>query len=337
MSKLKFNICIIDEPSDFSLSSINNYLHQNNFCDLTISDVKSIEKLKKSYNKKIITKNLSNIESPLKRKITLLENNFDKLNIFLRSNDLIISSAKHEQLNYDGSVNVMPNYIITNDNGVDKILNFQISNESSQARIIEIIDKFGSFYFNVIPVFLDGNTLKDIMNYLKFHPFAHTSVSDYAVLIASLSSLPLIRDKSSTYIFGDTKSFDNFDAKKNSKIDEISFLDNQIILKNFFLLLALDSFILILRKSSPLQIDEKVKTSKSVLFMFIKMHLNYVMHNVNFFQQLEKELILEFETLNDIKSIISLVLDIISISETSFTERYNQFITQCIDLKLEDL
>ena len=67
------------------------------------------------------------------------------------------------------------------------------------------------------------------------------------------------------------------------------------------------------------------------------MHLNYVMHNVNLFQQLEKELILEFETLNDIKSIISLVLDIISISETSFTERYNQFITQCIDLKLEDL
>ena len=66
-------------------------------------------------------------------------------------------------------LNVMPNYIITNDNGVDKILNFQISNESSQARIIEIIDKFGSFYFNVIPV-LDGNTLKDIMNYLKFHP-----------------------------------------------------------------------------------------------------------------------------------------------------------------------
>ena len=68
MSKLKFNICIIDEPNDFSLSSINNYLHQNNFCDLTISDLKSIEKLKKSYNKKIITKNLSNIESPLEKK-----------------------------------------------------------------------------------------------------------------------------------------------------------------------------------------------------------------------------------------------------------------------------
>ena len=56
MSKLKFNICIIDEPNDFSLSSINNYLHQNNLCDLTISDLSSIEHLKKSYNKKIITK-----------------------------------------------------------------------------------------------------------------------------------------------------------------------------------------------------------------------------------------------------------------------------------------
>ena len=337
MSKLKFNICIIDEPNDFSLSSINNYLHQNNFCDLTISDVSSIENLKKSYNKKIITKNLSNIESPLEKKITLLENSVDKLNLFLRSNDLIISSAKHEQLTYDGSVNIMPNYIITNENGVDKILNFQISNESSQSRIMEIINKFGSFYFNSIPVFINGKTLKDILNHLKFHPFSHTSVSDYAVLIASLSSLPLIRDKSSTYIFGDTKSFDNLDAKKNGKIDEVIYFDNQIILKNFFLLLALDSFVLILRKSSPLQIDEKVKTAKSVLFTFIKMHLNYVMHNVNLFQQLEKELILEFETLNDIKSIISLALDTISIIETSFTKKYNQFITESIDLKLEDL
>ena len=69
---------------------------------------------------------------------------------------MIISSAKHEQLNYDGSVNIMPNYIIANENGVDKILNFQISNESSQSRIMEIIDKFGSFYFNAIPVFING-------------------------------------------------------------------------------------------------------------------------------------------------------------------------------------
>ncbi len=195
------------------------------------------------------------------------------------SDDDILVNIDNSILDYkdiyrDDIIGIKPIISLWNsDAGVYKQNNFNIDAESAVDRIKQYYNlangnntTYFSFYRNKI--------IKDIYKLLKYHPTKGGYI-DWSIVLSCVASGKILVDPSKQLIYKNTNWF----GDKNSINNQIKKLylecglcENGIVVSG--MLDALDGFILIMRKNSNIQIDEKIESAELVLNSNIQKFLN---------------------------------------------------------------
>ena len=229
-------------------------------------------------------------------------------------------------------IGIRPSFVIyTSEYGVMNHSNFSITEDSAIRRINEYFTKCNGNN-NTLYSFFKRDILIEVHNITQFHPFKNSGYWDWTVVLALISEGKIISDPS-TLILYDNSNWTT-DEKIESSVTDLFLKQNlNPKLANYLLLLlAFDSFILLARKQSTLNINEKINLAQTVMNSYID----------NFFKSIKLD---KFDTteINYINKLISIVdfserfkifFNLIDYLSPGKSEEYLFFLTESTGIKL---
>jgi len=208
-------------------------------------------------------------------------------------------------------VGYRPNFVVWEEgNGIIKTSNFSILENDSKSRIESYFNKCNGNN-NTLYSFIKNNITSDIIDLCVLHP-VKSGYYDWAIVLAYISSGILIEDNSTIYVY-DNRNWSGSQEKINETIEKLMIkggLDNRG--KLFInLLLAIDSYILIGRKSSPVDREQLFDAAQYSMFSYLNSFLKFYNENKIKYtakEQREVEKIINSKTISELlKAILNLI------------------------------
>ena len=236
------------------------------------------------------------------------------------------SAIDYKNINHNDIVAIKPIISLWNSQtGVYKQNNFNIDANEAAERIKQyysLANGNNTTYFS----FYKSNILNDIFKLLKYHP-TKGGYTDWSIVLACVASGKILVDPSKQLIyknnnwFGDQKYIYN---QVNKLYIDCGLGEDGIIVSA--LLDALDGFILIMRKNSNIDIDQKIEAAELVLNSNIKKFIET--HKTYSHVKLSRDMI---NNINNIKldmkidEKLNFCIDIIASFFPLLREEYEQF------------
>ena len=280
--------------SQRSIDSAINYSMQREGVEVSVSDNSNDQYKFSKYSSKSVT----NLKYEFTPKLNESENWYNSAKNstgeylgFLADDDYIISIGPNSK--YETNKNIVgyrPNFAIwENNKGIVGFTNFQISEKTAKDRV-EAYFKNCKGNNNTLYSFIKRNVSLDINTLVMQHHPVKAGYYDWAIVLAYISSGMLLSDHSSLYVY-DNCNWSGPQESVNDAIMKLMLkggLDNR---GHLFLplLLAIDSFILIARKTSPADRTEVLEAASYAFQTYANNFLNS--YNQNKSQFLPREII----------------------------------------------
>ena len=351
MTEYSLSICMPSKRGfDESRASISSAI---NFCDstgseLVISDNSGSSDKSKMWNQILLPfmKYLSN-----KKNENLLwsDNWYNGMKncsgsfIGIVSDDDILvnidkSVLEYKDIKYEDIVGIKPIISLWNSQvGVYKQNNFNINANTAVDRIKQYQDSNkgnNTSYFT----FYRSKIIKDIFKLLKYHP-TQGGYTDWSIVLSCVASGKILVDPTKQLIYRNSNWFGDavYIKKQISKLYiECGLEEKGVLIAS--LLDALDSFILIMRESSNLAIDEKLEAAEYVLNTKINQFINNF--NITVYHKFPDVIKNKVEILkaeNKIDKKLDICLEIISSFFPSLKDKYKKFYKYSTNLEWGNL
>ena len=344
MTNFNLSICMPSNRNhNGSRASISSAL---NFCDLTNSELIVSDN---SYDiKKSNFWNNLNFKFLKYEKDAPLEGNSNWHNALSKSHglyagilsddDLILNIDK-PAIDYKGNLNNILQLSLLYSYGMKKlehqINNFNIS-DNTKVRLVKYwTSNKGNnttlySFFNK-PVFLD------LLSLSLFHP-TKGGYTDWAFVAGLVSSGKILVDSSKLLIYKNTNWFGTQDYinEQEKKLYIKAGLDQRCYLFRR-LFTAIDSFIYVLRKTSPITREEAIEASTYVFELNLEVFINEVNANKNNFTEYEKSLVNKISCSKHIREKLEITLRIIDNLNSEMRKKYLMFYNKAIGCDWGDI
>lgn len=341
-NKYELSICIPSNGKfEESRDSINSAI---NFCKLTSSELTISDNsndTKKNYHwKKFQNKNIKLLKSNKKNSTENWYNsikNASGIYTGILSDDDIIINISNPEIEYKNIYNhnilgIKPIIKLWNENVGHYATNiFNLDEENSFERV-KSYTKLCNGNNTTLYSFFNTDIIKEIMELALFHP-TRGGYSDWAFVLGLVSSGKILHDSSKVLIYKNNNWFGSEDFIKRQKISlyEKCGLSERGILFDL-LFRALDAFIYVVRKSSPVSRKEIIRTGKLIFNNLILSFLGFFENNKKEFTDNEKKLISKLNSSNSFEKNIDIALDILEIFDSDLKNKYLKF----YDIALEN-
>ncbi len=244
---------------------------------------------------------------------------------FMADDDFILALGPNQILNENKNVSgYRPNFATwEKDKGITRVTNFSITGKTARERI-QCYVKNAKGNNNTLYSFFKRELVTDISNLCMLHPIK-AGYYDWAMVLAYASNGEILADNSTLYVYDNHNwSGTNDDIASSIKrlLNKGGLDDRAPLFLN--LLLAIDSFILITRKSSPLDNLEKLDAGMTAFVGYLNAFLRTFHSNKIQFTQSEINIITELSNTKDLSKLLTSALNVI--------EAYNpELITQYMD------
>ena len=351
MTEYSLSICMPSKRSlDESRASISSAI---NFCDstgseLVVSDNSGSSEKSKMWNQIPLPfmKYLSNKKD---ENLLWCDNWYNGMKncsgsfIGIVSDDDILvniekSVLEYKDIKHEDIVGVKPIISLWNSQvGVYKQNNFNINANTAVERIKQYhnLNKGNNTsYFT----FYRSKMIRDIFKLLKYHP-TQGGYTDWSIVLSCVASGKILVDPSKQLIYKNSNWFgdDAYIKKQISKLYvECGLGEKGSLVAS--LLDALDGFILIMRKSSNIAIDEKIEAAEHVLNIKIQQFINNFDINIHHrFSDIIKNKIDILKVESKIDRKLDSCLEIISSLFPSLEGKYKKFYKYSTDLEWGNL
>lgn len=341
LNMIDLSICIPSNrkltDSQGSIDSALNYISQRNNSEVCVSDnSEDILKLNKYSNIQSdrfnyrFNKGLKEAENWQNASLNSIGHYIG----YLADDDYIHSIGKPQVYEYDSKIaGYRPNFIVWEENkGIIKTTNFSIIEQNAKARVEAYFNNCNGNN-NTLYSFIKKNISLEITSLCQLHPIK-SGYYDWAIVLAYVSSGVLIEDNSTIYIY-DNRNWAGSQEKINQAVEGLFVkggLDGrgQLFINLF---LAIDSFVLIGRKSSPVDRVELFDASQFAMFAYLNAFLKLFEKNKNTYYEAEKKAIEKLATANTIKDLLMEILNVIAVYNEKLTDGYIQFYNGSIEKK----
>lgn len=347
MTNFNLSICMPSNRNhNGSRASISSAL---NFCDLTNSELIVSDN---SYDiKKSNFWNNLNLNFLKYEKDAPLEGNSNWHNALNKSHglyagilsddDLILNIDKpavdYKEIFNNNILGIKPIIQLWNETaGTYQINNFNISDDTAKLRLVKYLTSAKGnnttlySFFNK-PVFLD------LLSLSLFHP-TKGGYTDWAFVAGLVSSGKILVDSSKLLIYKNTNWFGTQDYinEQEKKLYIKAGLDQRCYLFRR-LFTAIDSFIYVLRKTSPITREEAIEASTYVFELNLEVFINEVNANKNNFKEYEKSLVNKISCSNHIREKLEITLQIIDNLNSEMRKKYLMFYNKAIGCDWGDI
>jgi len=237
---------------------------------------------------------------------------------------------------YESDKNVIgyrPNIVVWDKEiGANRVTNFSITGN----RAIDRVKNYFNFALNnnnSLYSFFRKDLILDIGTLCyKFHPMAKVHYYDWSQVLSYVSSGNLLTDNSTLYVY-DNANWSGNTENINNYTEQLFFkngLDKRSLLF-ISLFQAIDSFILIFRKSSPIPRDELLEAALFVFSSYLNNFFNaYSLNKEKYFLK-EKMAIEKIFKLTSTSQVFSQAIEIIFSFDESLAIRYIQFYESVVE------
>jgi len=321
-----------------SIDSVINYISQNNNFEFTVSDNSNDINKKDKYS----SNTFSNFNYLFNPNISESENWFNSSKNstghfigFIGDDDYLISvgpSCKYEKGNK--IIGYRPNFVVWEEGkGILKTTNFNINQLSAKDRVVSYFNNCNGNN-NSLFSFIRSDISKSLSVLCKSsHPLKNSGYYDWAVVLAYVSSGFLLQDNSSVYIY-DNRNWSGTTEDIDSKIKNLFKKDGLDDRGNLFLflLLALDSFILIGRKSSPVDRHELFEAAQFTLVSYANAFFDFYLKNQQLYLHNEQLAINDLKNLSQPLDVMNQLLKILETYNESLIDPYLFFYRSSVEL-----
>lgn len=256
----------------------------------------------------------------------------------LGDDDYVLSTGNSVQYNFDQKIaGYAPNFVIWDKRkGITKTKSLGIKGANAKDRISAYMQTSNgdnvTFYSAI-----NRNLCLDINNTIfNLHPIKG-GYWDWAIVLGYLSSGVLLEDHSTLYIY-------NLENWRNGELIDkgISKMFSGIGAGNrghlfIRLLLALDSFLLVARKTTPINRDEALEGAQFAFASYCTSFMQLYQQNRQSFLPAEIDLIEKIHTnYGGFIGLLRWALDVIEIFEPSIIKQYKEFYFACLEKKWGD-
>ena len=256
---------------------------------------------------------------------------------YMADDDYIHQIGKQQIYERDSKiVGYRPNFVVwEEERGIIKATNFSILENDSKSRVESYFNKNGGNN-NTLYSFIRSNITSDITDLCLLHPIK-SGYYDWAIVLAYISSGILIEDNSTVYVY-DNRNWSGPQEKINQTVEKLMIkggLDNRG--KLFInLLLAIDSFILIGRKSSPVERVELYDAAQFSLFMYLNSFLKFHNENISIYTVKENRQIEKIINSKTIPELLNEILNLIGVYNGKLVDNYIVFYKVALEKKWGD-
>ena len=317
------NLSAIKENFDSSL----NYVESLENIDLLLTD-NSCDEKKKQYFQQIKNEKFkyleSNFQGPSDNFYYGLQQAQSEYLLGLGDDDKILRLGDDYFDNVRTDfVGVRPSFVVyTKKRGVENFSNFSILEDTPIKRINEYFAKCAGNN-NTLYSFFKKDIHLNIQKVLQNHPFRNTGYFDWAIVISFLAEGKVISDPS-TVIFYDNERWSSTEIIHQSVLNLFKKNGLNPKLSNYLLLLlAFDSFILLSREDSALNINEKYSTALIVMNSYLKNFFSSL--NLDNYDVKEINFINKIMSINDVNAKFKIFFELIDYLSPGKAEQYNNF------------
>lgn len=326
------NLKLVQENIETTL----HYVQSSNDIELVIAD-NSNDKSKESFlgNLKNDKFNylISEFKKPTDNFFHCLNESKGKFVSNIGDDDKIIrlGDKKFENIS-DDVVGFRPSFVVyTKDYGVINFSNFSIIENSALLRINEYFKKNGGNN-NTLYSFFKKNIVLDVQKLIQKHPFRNTGYFDWSIVLAYIAEGKIISDPS-TVIFYDNTRWTTTEQISSSITDLFINEDlNPKLADYLFMLLAIDSFILLARKNSRLDYQERFSTAFTIMNSYLDNFFKSI--NTIKFDATEINMINQMMSYSDFNNKFRVFLKIIDYLSPGKSAAYEFFMLDSTDIKI---
>ena len=214
--------------------------------------------------------------------------------------------------------------------GTYQINNFNISDDTAKLRLVKYLTNAKGnnttlySFFNK-PVYLD------LLSLSLFHP-TKGGYTDWAFVAGLVSSGKILVDSSKLLIYRNTNWFGTQDYinEQEKKLYIKAGLDQRCYLFRR-LFTAIDSFIYVLRKTSPITREEAIEAATYVFELYLDGFINEVNANKYSFKEYEKSQVNKISCSSHIEEKLEITLQIIDSLNSELKKKYKIFYNKAID------
>ena len=249
--------------------------------------------------------------------------------------DYLLSTGKQMEYILDKNIiGYRPNIVVWDKKqGVIRATNYGITGNTAKERIANYF-KLAQGNNNTLYSFIKKDSMVNIFELIANHPISKSGYYDWAITLGYVSSGNLLPDPSSLYIY------DNHNWSGTAE-------DIQLAIKNLFIkggqnergilflniLLAIDSYIIIARRSSEINFDERMDAAEYAFMTYAQSFLNNYLANTNLYSKKEIEAIKNFQSLSSISDLVIESIKVIGSYNEELLIPYLEFLKASIDKK----
>lgn len=330
MSQL--SICIPSNrkliDSQRSIDSALTFSSQRNNCEISVSDnsgdPEKFLKYSESNNRNLIYSTCDFNESNNGK--NALDKSSGQFVGFMADDDFLIALGPQQNLVHDKSISgYRPNFAIwEKDLGITRTTNFNIIGKTAKERI-QCYFKNSNGNNNTLYSFFRRDLAVDIGDLCAFHPIK-AGYYDWAIVLAHASSGNIYSDNSTLYVYDNH----NWSGSQN----DINLSIKNLLKKGglndraplfLYLLLAIDSFILISRNTSPLEKFEALDAAMFAFAAYLKTFINAFNTNKSQFTQAEVATINKITETNGLSNLLTSTLNVLEVYNPSLIQPYLDF------------
>ena len=310
-----------------NIHSVINYVESSKEIEFVLSD-NSQDEEKEKYFKNIQNRNFNYLISPHKELTAnayhCLENSKGKYICNLGDDDKIIKLNNKLDVITDDFVGIRPNFVVfTKENGISNFSNFSIMQNTPVKRIEEYFKKC-NHNNNTLYSFFDRSVYLPLISLINTsHPFKHNGYFDWPVVLCFIAEGKIITDPN-TVIFYNNERWDS-DEKTEQSVNKLFTKNNhnEKLGNYLYMLLALDSYILLSRIGSSLSDKEKLEVASKVMMSYLKIFFKSL--SIEKFNAKEMNFLTKLTSSNKIPDILKLMIDLVELSEPGKGNEYYYF------------
>ena len=207
--------------------------------------------------------------------------------------------------------------------------NFNITDNTAKLRLVNYLNKANGNNTTLYSFFYKSVFL-DLLELSLYHP-TKGGYTDWAFVAGLVSSGKVLLDASklllykNTNWFGDKEHIENQDKKlyENAGLNQKAHSFGKLFR-------AIDSFIYVLRTSSPIRREEAIEAAVFIYEVNLLGLSNEIKMNGNNFSEYEKKLIAKIDNANHIQEKLELSLNIVEYLDSNLSAKYKEFYKKAI-------
>ena len=214
--------------------------------------------------------------------------------------------------------------------GAYNINNFNISDDTAKLRLISYLNNANGNNTTLYS-FYNKKVFLDLLKLSLSHP-TRGGYTDWAFVAGLVSSGKILVDSSKLLLYKNTNWFgtQEYINEQDRKLYEKAGLNERLYLFGK-LLRALDSFIYVIRKNSPVTREEAIDAAFYIYEVNFKGFLNDIkINNINY-NNFEKKISLKIDIASHIEEKLNLTLDVIESLDSELSKKYKIFYENALE------